>query len=242
MSKKAVGYTRLSQESDTSIPDQKCEIRELAEKEGFEMGRIYDDGQRSSGFDAERPEYLEMQAMLEEDDDIDAVIVRDRDRLSRDKRERSLLYYDLDEWDVDLWITVDADKVDFSNDEDWLIEMIRAYMDDVAKRREIAKAKKKIRERVENGFHQGRPKFGMEFDSSGEHLVPSDEFDVVIEILTLRSRGYSYSELEEETEVSQGTIANVLDRLDYYIDIALAHGYDVDLLDDDDEQGEAATA
>ena len=62
----AVGYTRLSQKSDASIDDQKQEIRDLADEQGFNLTRIYDDGELASGFDSERPEYLQMQTELED--------------------------------------------------------------------------------------------------------------------------------------------------------------------------------
>ncbi|WP_254808448.1 recombinase family protein [Natronosalvus amylolyticus] len=242
MSKTAIGYTRLSQTSDTSIPDQKREIRDLADEQGFKLLEIFDDGQKSSGFDNERDQYLEMQAVLE-DEEIDVLIVRDRDRLSRDKRERSMLYYDLDEWDVELWTTTDGQRVDFGDDESWLIEMIRNYMDDVAKRRDIQKAKRKIKQRVENGYYQGRPPTGTQFDENGQYLVPDKNFDAVLRVLSMRARGYSYSETEEETGIAQGTIANIMDRQDEYIELGLAYGYDVDgLLNEDDESEETVVA
>ena len=230
----AVGYTRLSQESDTSIPDQKEEIRYLAAEQDFDLLRIYDDGQRSSGFDAERPEYLEMQATLEEND-IDALFVRDRDRLSRDKRERSMLYYDLDEWGVELWTTTDGQRVEFGDDESWLIEMIRNYMDDVLKRREIAKAKRKVNERVENGYWQGRPRWGTEFDDAKEYLAPGENFEDALLAIKLREardedggHAYSYRDIIDETSIpSTSTLKSILDRKEWYL--ALAREHDVDI-------------
>ncbi|WP_224333514.1 recombinase family protein [Haloprofundus halobius] len=214
--KSAVGYTRLSQTSDASIPDQKREIRNLADREGFALLNIYDDGQRSSGFDAERPEYLEMQAELETGE-VDVLVVRDRDRLSRDKRERSMFYYDLDEWDVELWTTTDG-RVEFTDDESWLIEMIRNYMDDVTKRREIQKAKKKVQERVDNGYWQGRPPFGFRLDSDKRYLEPDPgKFDTALTVLQMRENGATWSEIEDETGVSAGTISRILDNEERYL-------------------------
>lgn len=242
MSKTAVGYTRLSQTSDTSIPDQKQEIQNLADEQRFELLEIFDDGQKSSGFDNERDQYLEMQAVLE-DENVDVLIVRDRDRLSRDKRERSALYYDLDEWDVELWTTTDEQRVDFGDDESWLIEMIRNYMDDAAKRRDIQKAKRKVKQRVENGYYHGRPPKGTQFDEKGQYLVPNRNFDSVLRVLSMRTQGYSYSETEKETGIAQGTIANIIDRQDEYIELGVAHGYDVDgLLNEDDGREETVAA
>ena len=212
----AVGYTRLSQQSDASIDDQKQEIRELADEQGFQLTRIYDDGELASGFDSERPEYLQMQTDLE-DGHADILIVRGRDRLSRDKRERSMLMYDIEDWGIELWTTTDRARIEFNSDEAWLIEMIQAYIDDVAKRREIQRARTKIQQRVDAGYHQGRPRYGTEFDEQREHLVPGDNFGDVITAIEMREAGESFRSIVEQTSIpSTSTLSRVLERKDWY--------------------------
>ena len=212
----AVGYTRLSQQSDASIDDQKQEIRELADEQGFQLTRIYDDGELASGFDSERPEYLQMQTDLE-DGHADVLIVRGRDRLSRDKRERSMLMYDIEDWSVELWTTTERARIEFNSDEAWLIEMIQAYIDDVAKRREIQRARAKIQQRVDAGFHQGRPRYGTKFDEQREHLVPGDNFVDVITAIEMREAGESFRSIVEQTAIpSTSTLSRVLEREDWY--------------------------
>ena len=214
--KVAIGYTRLSQKSDASIDDQKQEIRDLADEQGFELTRIYDDGELASGFDSERPEYLQMQTDLE-DGLADVLIVRGRDRLSRDKRERSMLMYDIEDWSVELWTTTERARIEFNSDEAWLIEMIQAYIDDVAKRREIQRARTKIQQRVDAGYHQGRPKYGTEFDEQKEHLVPGDNFGDVITAIEMREAGESFRSIVEQTSIpSTSTLSRVLERKDWY--------------------------
>lgn len=212
----AVGYTRLSQKSDASIDDQKQEIRELADKQGFQLTRIYDEGELASGFDSERPEYLQMQTDLE-DGLADVLIVRGRDRLSRDKRERSMLMYDIEDWSVELWTTTERERIELNSDEAWLIEMIQAYIDDVAKRREIQRARAKIQQRVDAGYHQGRPRYGTEFDEQREHLVPGDNFGDVITAIEMREAGESFRSIVEQTSIpSTSTLSRVLERKDWY--------------------------
>lgn len=53
----AVGYTRLSQDSDTSIARQKKHIQEYATERGFELQQIFDEGEGASRFDTTREEY-----------------------------------------------------------------------------------------------------------------------------------------------------------------------------------------
>jgi len=214
--KVAIGYTRLSQKSDASIDDQKQEIRDLADEQGFELTRIYDDGELASGFDSERPEYLQMQTDLE-DGLADVLIVRGRDRLSRDKRERSMLMYDIEDWSVELWTTTERARIELNSDEAWLIEMIQAYIDDVAKRREIQRARTKIQQRVDAGYHQGRPRYGTEFDEQREHLVPGDNFGDVITAIEMREAGESFRSIVEQTSIpSTSTLSRVLERKDWY--------------------------
>lgn len=214
--KVAVGYTRLSQKSDASIVDQKREIRELAEEQGFQLYQIYNDGELASGFDSDRPEYLQMQADLE-DGVADVLIVRDRDRLSRDKRERSMLMYDIQDWGVELWTTTDRARIELNSDEAWLIEMIQAYMDDVAKRREIQRARAKIQQRVEAGYHQGRPRYGTEFDEQRQHLVPGNNFEDVMTAIEMKETGESFRSIVEQTAIpSTSTLSRILERKEWY--------------------------
>jgi len=49
-----IGYTRLSQDSDTSIERQKRHIREYTDQHEMSLERIYDDGERTSGWDEQR--------------------------------------------------------------------------------------------------------------------------------------------------------------------------------------------
>jgi len=216
MSKIAVGYTRLSQKSDASIDDQRQEIRDLADEQGFQLHRIYNDGELASGFDSERPEYLQMQTDLE-DGLADVLIVRGRDRLSRDKRERSMLMYDIEDWGIELWTTTDRARIELNSDEAWLIEMIQAYIDDVAKRREIQRARAKVQQRVDAGYHQGRPRYGTEFDGQRQHLVPGDEFKEVIAAIELREAGESFRSIVEQTTIpSTSTLSRILERKEWY--------------------------
>ena len=212
----AVGYVRLSQESDRSITAQKEEIRAFCADRGLDLVRIYDDGERSSGFDATRPAYQEMLVDVEEGG-VDAIVARDRDRLSRDRRERAALLNDLDALEVAVYATESGECVDLDDGEKWLMEMLRAYMDDVHKRREIERARREVERRVDQGYYQGRPPFGLRFDDAGEYLVPDpDEFHVVREILDRRDRGESYREIASAVGVTKDVVAGVLDRREKY--------------------------
>lgn len=60
-----LGYTRLSQESDTSIDRQKRHIREYVDNQGMSLDRIYDDGERTSGWNESREEYQQVREQVQ---------------------------------------------------------------------------------------------------------------------------------------------------------------------------------
>lgn len=206
----AIGYTRLSQESDRSIEDQKAEIREFCNEHDYRLKEIYDDGQRASGFDNTRPEYTRMITDLE-DSDVDAVVVRNADRLSRDKNER-LLFLTQYAADVTVYSTERGEEIEMESGTGFLMEAIQAYMDDVQKRKEIERARRVVQKRQENGYYQGKPPYGLRFDEDGKHLVPDDEeFENVTEVLRLRDEeGLSYREIAEETGVAKSTVGRII--------------------------------
>lgn len=212
---KALGYTRLSQTSDTSISDQKEEIRNLADQHEFNLLHIYDDGQRSSGFDNDRPEYTQMVAHTDEQD-IDAIIVRDTDRLSRDKKERVMLLFELESKDIEVWTTQSGEPVDFEDDEGFLLEVLRAYFDDVFKRREIEKAKRKIQQRIDKGFYHGRPPYGLQYNDQKTQLTPDEEFETAVRILQMRDDGYTYEDICDATGESYGRVYRTVNNRELY--------------------------
>lgn len=91
----AVGYVRLSQQSDRSIDVQHEDIEDYCTREGLSLGEIYNEGEGAFGYDNDRVRYSEMLADIR-DSDVAAVVVRDLSRLSRDRRERLRLLLDLD--------------------------------------------------------------------------------------------------------------------------------------------------
>jgi DNA invertase Pin-like site-specific DNA recombinase len=214
---KAVGYTRLSQESDTSISSQKDDISSYCSSEGLELEHMFDEGEKQSGFDDEREQYQAMKEYLSFQD-VDAVVVRDLSRLSRDRKERVKLLLELDDLGVELHST-ERGEVDISKPWTLTIETIKATSDDVQKRKEIERSKKEIEKRQEKGFYQGKPPLGLQMDEAGEHLVvDQEEIEDVREIFQLRSQGYSYPEIEEASGVPRATAYRVVNRKPMYQD------------------------
>lgn len=137
----ALGYTRLSQESDRSIAGQKEDIWEYCADCDLELVGILNEGTGSSGFDESREKYDELRHHVREGE-VSAVVVRDLSRLSRDQNDRIRLLLALDESDVELH-SVDRGFIDTS-DYNLAIEAAMTASDNVGKRKEIERAQREV--------------------------------------------------------------------------------------------------
>jgi len=218
----AIGYTRLSQESDTSIDRQKRHIREYAEEHGFDLETIYDDGERSSGFDESREEYQEVRDRVQSGE-IAAVIVNDKRRLARDFDETMRLVLDLREHDVEAH-TYQEGKLDLSDPVQAAVEVLQAASEHEAKKKEIERAREAVRERIENGHDHGRPPIGFRFDEAGERWVPDRQgrFEDVVEAIRMVEEGATYADVEEELDIAPSTMSGVMKRQERYLQEAEA--------------------
>ena len=215
MSDTAVGYIRLSQDG-ASLERQRADVEEYVGENDLDLVEVYNEGKRSSGFDADRPEY---QALLEHvaGNDVGAVVVPNLSRLSRDRKERLRLILDLDAAGVELHSRELGRAVDLDDDWELVQQSIRATTDDVEKRKEIERSKRATKERIESGYDHGRPPIGFQFDDAGEYWVPDDDFEKVQKVISLREDGVSWRNITEETGVAKDTARRVWDRKDRYL-------------------------
>ena len=213
---RAVGYTRLSQVSDTSIRTQKENIRTYARENEMDLVDIYDDGEHSSGFDASRSAYRELKANVE---DVDAIIVNDKRRIARDIDEVMRLVPHLREHDVELHTCLDG-RLDLGDPVKAAIEIVQAAAAHEEKMQEIEKAKAITQQRQDSGYWHGGEPFGLSFGEHsefGKRLVPDEpDFSTVMDVLDLRERGHSYRKIAGETGVSLGTCHRIVQRRELY--------------------------
>lgn len=213
----AVGYTRLSQESDTSIDRQKRHIRAYADENGLTLEAIYDDGERSSGFDESREEYQRVRERVQSGE-IGAVVVNDKRRLARDFDDTMRLVLDLRENDVEAH-TFQEGRLDLSDPVQAAVEVLQAASEHEAKKKEIERAREAVQERIQNGYDHGRPPIGFRFDDAGERWVPNREgrFADVVEAIRMVEDGATYRDVEEELGIAPSTMSGVMDRRDRYL-------------------------
>jgi DNA invertase Pin-like site-specific DNA recombinase len=207
----AIGYTRLSQSSDTSIPRQKEHIRAYADAHGFELTALYDDGERSSGFDSSRVEFQKVRGAVSEGG-IDAILVNDKRRLARDFDETMRLILDCRENDVAIHTHQDG-QLDISDPMNAAIEVVQAASDYEAKKKEIAKAKEAVEERQESGCYHGTPPFGLRFAPDKCHLEKAEpEWTQLQEIINRRENGENITDIAEAYSLDPSTVSRITNR------------------------------
>ena len=210
----AIGYTRLSQDSDTSIARQKRHIREYCDEHGLDLETIYDDGEFSSGFNIERSEYQNVRDAINEER-VDAIVVDKKNRIGRDFDERMRFVLALREHDVQLhsW---NRGLIDLSDPTDAAVESVHAAKDDESKRQEIEDAKEATRERIEAGYDHGQPPFGLQFDEDGHYWVPGENYYRALRVIAARDQGWSLREIESELDVPRSTASRIAERREKY--------------------------
>jgi DNA invertase Pin-like site-specific DNA recombinase len=219
-----IGYTRLSQESDTSIERQKRHIREYADGHGMSLTQIYDDGERTSGWDENREEYQEVRDRVQSGE-VTAVVVNDKRRLARDFDETMRLILDLREHSVEAY-TYQEGQLDLSDPVQAAVEVLQAASEHESKKKEIERAREAVQERIEKGYDHGRPPIGFCFDEDGEQWVPDQNgrFDDVVKAIEMVDKGATYREVQEQLDIPPSTMSGVMDRRDLYLNAMMEPG------------------
>jgi DNA invertase Pin-like site-specific DNA recombinase len=218
MSKTAWGYARLSQRGrDGSLDDQLATIRDYSrEHADLELVTTLNEGDRTSGFDNDRPKYQQLLSKIEAND-VDAVVVRDRARLSRDFDERLQLIVLFRTTGVELHVVEGGGHVDLGDVQTAGMECIHAAMDHFKKMAEIERSKEVTEDRIDEGYDHGRPPFGLTFDDAGQYWVPGENFYRALRVLAAREQGWSYREVDEEIEgVSRSVAQRIVERREKY--------------------------
>lgn len=214
-----IGYTRLSQDSDASIERQKRHIREYTDEHGMSLERIYDDGERTSGWDENREKYQQARSRVQSGE-IDAIVINDKRRLARDFDETMRLILDLREYGVEAH-TFEEGKLDLSDPVHAAVEVLQAASEHEAKKKEIERAREAVQERMDKGYDHGRPPMGFRFDTQGEQWIPDrdGEFDTVLEAIRMIETGSTYRDVEDELDIAPSTMSGIMDRKEQYLSL-----------------------
>lgn len=206
---KAVGYTRLSQQSDTSIDNQAGNIKQYATDMGFDLVDILSDGEQSSGFKTDREAYQSLLQMMH-DGSVDAVIANDNQRLARDPNEAMEVILAFRTCDIEYHTCING-QISLAEPMDVIVAMIQAVVPALAKLEEIKKSKQAIEKRQDQGYYQGGIPFGLRMNKETkllekdpvewrkcEFIWRSGEYDNTTEWRILKRGREYYEELLEE--------------------------------------------
>lgn len=215
MTADAYGYTRLSQQSKTSIEDQINAIRRYCARHDIELQDILDDGKYQSGYSTEeRHEYNRLKELIQ-NGDAGAVIVRGTERLGRDFDERSLFVTLCRQHNVELHNT-ERGEIPVHDPLQAAVELIRAANDDSGMRKYIERAKEAKRKKRKRGDYDGDVPMGTRYTEDKTSLEANENFEMVLEIIAAKDEGATHREVAEEFNVSTGAVSKILDRREMY--------------------------
>lgn len=226
--KVAWGYVRLSQEGrDLSLEKQKSDIREYARENDLNLQTTRNDGEGTSGFDKSREGYQLLREKIR-NQEIDAVIVRDRARLSRDFDDRLSLIVDFRATGVEWHVTETGGRIALEDVQTAGMECLHAMMDHVKKMVEITRSRDAVEERHEDGCYHGTPPMGLRFAEDKCHLEKDpQEWNELQEIIDRRERSEAVVDVANSIGVSAATVSRVTDRgLEWYRDKLDEYGID----------------
>ena len=217
---KALAWIRKSKGSDDDIglEDQREMVPTLANELAVTVEKL--DLGVHTGFSSMTRD--ESAGLLDQHDDVLAAVERIRNgeydyitawddrRICRDEYF-TIIKYACKQGDCEIVYVGDV------ADDDLTFDLKRRIERDT-KEEEIRKAKRALRIKKERGDDLGRPRFGYTYNNAKTDQVPDDdEFERALRVIQLRDEGRTYSEVENATGVSQGTIANILSRREEYL-------------------------
>ncbi|SEH15043.1 Site-specific DNA recombinase [Natronorubrum sediminis] len=223
----ADGYTRLSQDSDRSIPRQKEKIREYINKLNNRddhppvvLNRIFDDGRWSSGFStADRGEYGQIVERIK-NSEADLIVADGKRRFARDFDDTMDLILSCRSTGVELHDTATG-ALDLDDPMNVAIELLQAATEHKAMRRYIEKSIEETNRRTDAGYYHGEPPAALRFDENKQFLVADErKIDDVLRVYELRDAGETYRSIAEEVPWSPPTIGKLINRREQYEAVA----------------------
>ncbi|EMA64660.1 resolvase domain protein [Halorubrum lipolyticum DSM 21995] len=217
---KALAWIRKSKgdDDDVGLEDQRELVRSLAEEVADEV-EVLDIGIHTgfssmtrddpAGLLDQNERVQECVGELEAGEYSHLVAWDDR-RICRDEYF-SVVQYAATQGDAEIVYVGDVNEDDLTFD-------LKRRIERDTKEEEIEKSRRAIDRRKEQGYDHGRPRFGMTYDDAGHYQVPGEDFDTVLEIFRHDRNGKSRREIAEEVEIPLGTVQNVLDCRDWYVE------------------------
>ena len=117
--------------------------------------------------------------------------------------------------------------VEEADTDDRLSFWIPRFAETHTKIKEMRATIRALEHRQENDYYHGRPRYGTQYDEAGQYLVPGDDFEDALKVLALDAQDVPKTHIVEETGVSRKTVYDIIDRRDWYLDLAEEHGIEL---------------
>jgi len=182
------------------------------------LERIYDDGERTSGWDESREEYQKARSRVQSGE-IDAVVINDKRRLARDFDETMRLILDLREYGVEAHTFEEGSSTSLtrsrlpskSSKQPANMRLKRRKLSAHARLSKSGWTKDTITVALQSDFdsitraNNGYP------DRNGQ-------FEIVLEAIHMVEAGSTYREVEDELDIAPATMrSSIMDRRDQYL-------------------------
>lgn len=214
-SKAAVGYARVSTTSEsqeTSIPTQRDRIKSYCDSKDWSFEKFCQD-QGSSGKDVERPGFNSLKRFLRKQE-VDALIVTNLDRFSRNPKDVISEIDWLNEIDVD-FVSIDQ-SIDTSTTTGEMVMVLISYLNRMEREKTVEKIKKSLKRKKEKGEPLGRPPFGLRYSDDKSSFLPDQNFHRALKAIKLRERGQSLQQIRNKTGIPTSTVSRLTDRKELY--------------------------
>lgn len=217
---KALAWIRKSKgdELDVGLEEQRETVLALAEEvadevEAFDLGIHTGFSSMTRDDQAgllDQNERVQQRVEELEAGDYSYLVAYDDRRICRDEYF-SVIEYAANKGDAEIVYVGDVNTDDLTFD-------LKRRIERDTKEEEIQKSRRAVERRLERGYDHGRPRFGMTYDSDGRYQVPGENFEAVLNIFRHDGNGKSRREIADLVDVPLGTVQNVLDRREWYVE------------------------
>lgn len=217
---KALAWIRKSKgdESDVGLEEQRETVLALADELADEVEAL--DLGVHTGFSSmtrddpagllDQNERVQQRVEQLEGGEYSHLVAYDDRRVCRDEYF-SVIQYAANKGDAEIVYVGDVNTDDLTFD-------LKRRIERDTKEEEIQKSRRAVERRLESGYDHGRPRFGMTYDSDGRYQVPGENFETVLNIFRHDRNGKSRREIADLVDVPLGTVQNVLDRREWYVE------------------------
>lgn len=185
---KAIVYCRVSTEKEaqeTSLQRQEEELLELAERNNFEVIKVFKE--QSSGYDLDRDGIIEMLSLIS-NKQASAVLIQDETRLGRGNAKIALLHCILKE-EVKLYSISHNGELQLSESDSMVLKIV-SMVEEYQRKLHNVKIKRGMNRAINNGY---KPQNNLK--NQGKN-AGREKIDAPIEeIIRLRKNGLTFAEI-----------------------------------------------